>query len=190
MYANRPRVIYDEQLAGSRTPARSVEPNLEKVEIVSRQPIWDDYGPERPAIVDSRGRSRFLCACCGNPSSDDDNVGLSCVICDYDEPFAEDPSYVLTPGELARRGAAARGTYELHGSVISPEERAEYGGQLSVEEQSYRAELRKEFEQLMARSQPDASERWERVDILIVKLREAERQRVESLQSDTGDIPG
>jgi len=189
MYRNRPRVIYEELPPSSPTPVRAAESDIEKVEVVSRQPIWDIYGPERPALLDSRGRSRFLCACCGFPSSDDDNVGLSCVICDYDEPFAEDPSYILTPNELARRGADTRVKYDQFGSVISPEERAAYGGQLSAEEQSYKAELRKEFEFLMAASQPDASERWARVDTLIVRLRDAERLRVDSLQSDTDAIP-
>jgi hypothetical protein len=81
-------------------------------------------------------------------------------------------------------GAEARPRFEQYGSVISPEERSSYGGEVSAEERACRMELREHYEYLMGGQRPDASERWAAIDAATERLRAAERRRIDEMQAD------
>jgi len=128
----------------------------------------DDRGTDYQDYVASLGRT--VCPCCGYATNYD--RFLTCRLCDWAEPLAENPSWGVTASERDQLVAEARSRYLATGSALTLGDRATWAGELSSEQRALRKELQNRLEYLKDPERPDASETWAEVDALLTQLDE------------------
>ncbi len=164
---------------GSQPQPRSYQDHLHNHHDEAQAPpnLRDDDPDAPPAIVDSWGRPRTICPCCGYPTARETTALGACLLCDWDDPLAESSEPGVARSEYAMALARARDNLTQFGSAITPDDRRASAGGLLREEQQLRDRLRSDFDYLMTAERPDASETWERVDGIIAELQSLERSR-------------
>lgn len=198
-WRRRPRVVEVYREGGAaRTnaqPERAAERSAPPVDATSDEeyaadfvavPQWDLDAPERPAVEDTVGAIWFRCGCCDYPVFPDGFLPryTTCPICDYEDARRDSDGFVEAASEQRKTDVDARNRFLQFGSVISPEERAEFDGALSDEEVRLRLEARRVFDYVLGGERPDASERWEEATGLLEAIRDAERRRLDAKQRD------
>ena len=143
----------------------------------------DDPGSP-PAIVDTSGRARTICPCCGYPTARDEAAIAGCLLCDWNDPQAPPAGLGVAPSAYASALASARDNLAQFGSALTPDERSENSGGISDQELRQRQQLRTLFDYLMSAEHPDASETWERVDGGVALLQSLRRGRLDRVPHD------
>ena len=129
---------------------------------------------------------RTVCPCCGYATSYDRY--LTCLLCDWAEPLAENPEWGVAASQRKQLLSEARERYLTTGSALHPTDHETWAGEWSREELRLRKELQKRLEYLKAGERLDASEAWAEVDALVARLDdEAERRRQQMPRPTPGD---
>jgi cysteine-rich CPCC protein len=126
---------------------------------------------------------RPVCPCCGCIT--ERGAWVTCSVCDWEEPLADDPNLEIAATERDAILAESRERYRATGSVLSDEDRATWGGELTDREKRLRTKLREACDYLRVGDRPDASERFEEIDRLLAELREeANRKRAREAEDE------
>ena len=187
--------IVSRTLARSRTTFFRFNPSMEEAPDHHRESRHDHHhagetappnlrldDPKRPpAIVDSSGRARTICPCCGYPTAREVTEGTGCLLCDWNDPLSTSPEPAVARSEYASALARAGDNLAQFGSAIAPDERSATSGDLSNHELRQRETLRALFDYLMSADHPGAAETWAQVDDGVARLQSLERGRLERM---------
>ena len=104
----------------------------------------DDRDTDYQDYVASLGRT--VCPCCGYATNYD--RFLTCRLCDWAEPLAENASWGVAASERDQLVAEPRSRYLATGSALTLGDRATWAGELSSEQRALRKELQNRLEYL------------------------------------------
>ena len=170
------------QAAASEDREAAIQPETDKVDevpthegggMVDREIATLSITPESPLIRTADwARDRELCPCCEYPGVFSFGAVSACVLCDWETPLSESPGRVVSHTEWESALADARLSYQATGSALPATGRTFWMVPLTEERKELREDARTLFDYLRTGDRPDTSEVLEKVDSLLVRLRD------------------